>query len=36
MANFIATLSKLTSPTDYSFWEIYVKSTLTYYSVLGH
>ena len=28
MANFIATLSKLTSSADYPFWEICVKSTL--------
>ena len=28
MANFVTTLFKLTSPTDYSFWEICVKSTL--------
>jgi len=28
MANFVTTLFKLTSPTDYPFWEICVKSTL--------
>jgi len=28
MANFITTLPKLTSPTNYSFWKICVKSTL--------
>jgi len=27
MANFVTTLFKLTSPTDYPFWEICVKST---------
>jgi len=27
MANFIATLLKLTSPADYFFWEIHIKST---------
>ena len=30
MANFITILSKLTSSTDYSFWEICIKSTLTF------
>ena len=29
MANFVATLPKLTGPTNYSFWKIYVKSTFT-------
>jgi len=28
MANFVTTLPKLTSPTDYPFWKIHVKSTL--------
>jgi len=28
IANFVTTLSKLTSPADYSFWKIHVKSTL--------
>ena len=28
MANFVATLFKLTSPVNYSFWEIHIKSTL--------
>ena len=28
MANFVATLPKLTSPADYSFWGIHIKSTL--------
>ena len=28
MTNLVTTLPKLTSPADYSFWEIYVKSTL--------
>jgi len=27
MANFIATLLKLTSPADYFFWKIHIKST---------
>jgi len=36
MANFIATLPKLTGPADYPFWEIHVKSTLAYYGVLEH
>jgi len=27
MANFVATLPKLTSPADYSFWKIHVKLT---------
>ena len=30
MANFITTFSKLTGPTDYPFWEIYIKSTLAF------
>jgi len=30
IANFIATLSKLTGPANYSFWEIHVKSTLAF------
>ena len=30
MANFVATLLKLTSPTSYPFQKIYVKSTLTF------
>ena len=29
MANFFATLFKLTDPANYSFWEIYIKSTLS-------
>ena len=29
MANFVATLFKLTSPANYSFWKIYIKLTLT-------
>ena len=28
MPNFITTLPKLTSPTNYSFWKFWVKSTL--------
>jgi len=28
MANFITTLPKLTSSTDYPFWKVHVKSTL--------
>jgi len=28
MANFVATLPKLTSLADYSFWRIHIKSTL--------
>jgi len=28
MANFFATLFKLTGPVNYSFWEIHIKSTL--------
>jgi len=28
IANFVTTLSKLTSPADYPFWKIHVKSTL--------
>jgi len=29
MANFVATLPKLTGPASYSFWKIHVKSTFT-------
>jgi len=29
MVNFVATLPKLTGPTNYSFWKIHVKSTFT-------
>jgi len=35
MANFIATLSKLTSPADYLFWKIYVKPAFVLIIYLG-
>ena len=37
MANFIATLPKLTGAADYSFWEIYIKSIfalITYFEAV--
>jgi len=37
MANFIATLPKLTGTADYSFWEIHIKSTfalITYFEAI--
>ena len=35
MANFVTTLPKLIGPTDYSFWEICVKSTLAFTTYSG-
>ena len=35
MANFVTTLSKLTSLADYPFWEICVKSTLALITYSG-
>jgi len=35
IANFVTTLLKLTSLADYSFWEIYVKSTLALITYSG-
>ena len=35
MANFVTTLPKLTSPADYPFWEICVKSTLALITYSG-
>ena len=37
MANFIATLPKLTGTADYSFWKIHIKSTfalITYFEAI--
>ena len=35
MANFVTTLSKLTGSVNYSFWKIYVKSTLALIAYSG-
>jgi len=35
IANFIATLPKLTGLTDYFFWKIYIKSTFALITYFG-
>ena len=35
MANFVTTFFKLTDSANYSFWEIYVKSTLAFITYCG-